>query len=385
MRLSSSPRKRPASEALVAGGVVVVLVAIVAGVFLTGAGASLYPPNPATAQGHDVKRLYDIVFAIAVAVFIAVEGLIVWSIIRYRRRPGDDELPPQTHGNNLVEIIWTLIPTVIVLYLFAISWQSLNTVDAVSSDPDIRVHAVAGQFIWTFEYLDQSGNKVATQSAPAYGAGGPDCPTPTPTNPACGGMALPVDKSIQVTLDSPDVIHAFYVPRFLFKRDVVPGQTNRFEFRIDANEAGQVFNGQCAELCGTGHRTMLFSVLGLSGADYDTWLTALIAHANATPAPPPSGAATLQLTAKDIAYDKHEFTAPANAEFVIDFKNADPAGVAHDVDIRQSDGKTVAVDQQTTDGGKESQYTYKGLPPGTYTFICSIHPIPAMTGTLTVK
>jgi len=135
MRLSSSPRKRPASEALVAGGVVVVLLAIVAGVFLSGAGASLYPPNPATAQAQDVKRLYDIVFAIAVAVFIAVEGLIVWSIIRYRRRPGDDELPPQTHGNNLVEIIWTLIPTVIVLYLFAISWQSLNTVDAVSSDP----------------------------------------------------------------------------------------------------------------------------------------------------------------------------------------------------------------------------------------------------------
>jgi plastocyanin len=130
---------------------------------------------------------------------------------------------------------------------------------------------------------------------------------------------------------------------------------------------------------------MLFSVLGLSGADYDTWLTALIAHANATSAPPPSGAATLQLTAKDISYDKHDFEVPANAEFVIDFKNTDPAGVAHDVDIRQSDGKTVVVDQQTTDGGKESQYTYKGLPPGTYTFICSIHPIPAMTGTLTVK
>jgi plastocyanin len=205
------------------------------------------------------------------------------------------------------------------------------------------------------------------------------------TNPACGGMALPVDKSVQVTLDSPDVIHAFYVPRFLFKRDVVPGQTNRFEFKIDAAEASHVFSGQCAELCGTGHRTMLFSVVGLSAADYDTWLAALVAHANATPPPPPSGAATLHLTAKDIAYDKHEFSVPANAPFVIDFKNADPAGVAHDVDIRQSDGKTVVVDQQTTDGGKESQYTYQGLPPGTYTFICSIHPVPNMTGTLTVK
>lgn len=385
MRLSSSPRKRPASEALVAGGVVLVLLAIVAAVFLTGAGASLYPPIPVTAQGHDIKGLYDIVFALAVAIFIAVEGLIVWSIVRYRRRPGDTDLPPQTHGNNLVEIIWTLIPTVIVLYLFAISWQSLNTVDALSAEPDIRVHAVAGQFVWSFGYIDQSGKVVATQQAPVYGGGGPECPTPTLTNPACGGMALPVDKSIQVILDSPDVIHAFYVPRFLFKRDVVPGQTNRFEFKIDASEAGQVFNGQCAELCGTGHRTMLFSVIGLSAADYDTWLAALVERANATPPPPPSGATTLQLTAKDIAFDKKELSLPPGAPFVIDFVNADPAGVAHDVDIRQSDGKTLVVDQQTTDGGKQAQYTYEGLPAGPYTFICSIHPVPAMTGTLTVK
>src|SRR5260221_8154951 len=150
-------------------------------------------------------------FAVAVAVFIAGEGLIVWSLIRYRRRPGDDELPPQTHGNNLVEIIWTLIPTVIVLYLFAISWQSLNTVDAVSSDPDIRVHAVAGQFIWTFEYLDQSGGKVvATQQAPAYGAGGPDCPTPTMTNPACGGKAPPVGKDYPGPPTRPPLSHPAY-------------------------------------------------------------------------------------------------------------------------------------------------------------------------------
>src|SRR5205823_4654923 len=226
--------------------------------------------------------------------FPAVEGVIVLSILRYRRKPGDDELPPQTHGNNLVEIIWTVIPTAIVLYLFAISYQTLNTVNAVTDSPDVRVHAVAGQFQWKFEYLDGGGNVMATQTVPYYATTSADCKAASLTNAGCGGMALPVGKKIQVTLDSPDVIHAWYVPRFLFKRDVVPGQTNRFEFTIDSNEAGQVFRGQCAELCGTGHRTMLFTVLGLSSNDYNTWLQSLVTIATRTPPPPPSGATTLQ-------------------------------------------------------------------------------------------
>jgi len=186
-----------------------------------------------------------------------VEGLIVWSILRYRRKPGDTELPAQTHGNNTVEIIWTLIPTVIVLYLFAISWNSLNTVDAISAQPEIRIHALASQFQWQFEYLDASGKKVATQTIPLQSDG--------------GGMAVPVGKNVLVTLDSADVIHAFYVPRFLFKRDVVPGQHNQFQFTVDPSEATDgnpaVFRGQCAELCGVGHRTMLFNVIGMTQKD----------------------------------------------------------------------------------------------------------------------
>ena len=276
--MSTSPRKRPAPDVLVAGLVVLILVALVIAIFLTGFGNTLYPPDAVTEQGREVRGLYNIVFAIAVAIFLLVEGLIVWSVVRYRRRPTDTELPVQTHGNNMVEVIWTVIPTVIVLYMFVISWQTLNHVDAVSAQPDIQIHAIAGQFQWQFEYLDQDGKKLASQLAPAY-----DVDT------GVGGLAVPVGRTVQVTLDSPDVIHAFYVPQFLFKRDVVPGQTNKFEFTIDDTEAGQVFRGQCAELCGTGHRSMLFSVIALSQADYDTWLRALIEKSNATPAPLPSG------------------------------------------------------------------------------------------------
>ncbi len=367
--MSTSPRKRPASEALVAGGVVVLLIAIVGLVLWSEAGRALYPPKAATTQGAEISSLYDIVFAIAVAIFVAVEGLIVWTVLRYRRRPTDVDLPPQTHGNNVVEALWTIIPTVIVLYLFAISASTLAKVDAVSEVPDVRINAVAGQFQWKFEYLDAGGNVVATQIRPT-GEG--------------GGMAVPVGRTVYVTLESPDVIHAWYVPRFLFKRDVVPGQVNHFEFVVNEDEAGQSFHGQCAELCGAQHRAMLFSVVAMTQADYDAWLAELIEVANATPPPVPSGAPVLTLVASGIEFDKAALEAPADAPFVIDFKNEDTPGIPHDVDIREGGSTTALKDQPTIDGGASTSYTYDPLPAGDYTFICSIHPT-QMTGTLTVQ
>jgi cytochrome c oxidase subunit II len=374
--MSTSPRKRPASEAIIAGGVVVLLIVIVALVFLSGFGNSLFPPPPVTDRAHETSQLYNIVFALATAVFVAVEGLIVWSILRYRRRPTDIDLPPQTHGNNLVEVLWTAIPTVIVLILFFVSWDTLNKVDATSlaagQQPDVRVHAIAGQFQWQFEYLDADGNHVATQTTPLGGDAG-------------GGMAVPVGKKVYVTLDSGDVIHAWYVPRFLFKRDVVPGQQNHFEFTVDTDEAGQTFHGQCAELCGTFHNAMHFDVVALTPTDFDAWLKALVDKEHATPPPAPSGAPVLNVAAKDISFDTKALEAAADQPFVIDFKNQDPAAITHDIEIRQSDGTTVVQKQEAIPGGTEKSYQYDALPAGTYTFICSIHPVPAMTGTLTVK
>jgi cytochrome c oxidase subunit II len=368
--MSTSPRKRPASEAIVAGGVVILLIAIVLLVFWSGTGSSLFPPPPATAQAREISELYNIVFGLAVAVFLGVEGLIVWSIVRYRRRPDDVDLPPQTHGNNLVEALWTLIPTVIVLYMFAVSWQTLNHVDAVSKSPDVRINALAGQFQWQFQYLDSDGHILATQRR-AAGEG--------------GGMAVPVGKSVYVTLESHDVIHAWYVPRFLFKRDVVPGQQNHFEFTVEEAEVGNTFHGQCAELCGTGHRAMLFDVVAMAPADYDAWLAKLVEAANATPPPAPSGAPVLNLDAKGIAYDKHALEATADAPFVIAFKNDDSETITHDVDIKGPDG-TVVANQEPIAGGTTGQYQYEPLAAGTYTYFCSVHPgVAAMEGTLTVK
>ena len=90
-------------------------------------------PNAVTTQGREIEHLYTIVFIVAAAIFLFVEGLIVFAVVRYRRKPADNSLPVQTHGNNLLEVIWTVIPTAIVLSLFVLSWNTLNIVDKVSA------------------------------------------------------------------------------------------------------------------------------------------------------------------------------------------------------------------------------------------------------------
>src|SRR5262245_46384956 len=160
--MSMPPRSRTGSGPLIAA-VLIALAVLIAVVLFWANGItpqrlwdSFFPlenQTPVTDRSLSIKWLYDFVFYIAAAIFVIVEGLIIWSAFRYRRKPGDDELPPQTHGNNLVEIVWTVIPTIIVAVLFVLSWQTLNTVDAKAAT-DVHVRAVAQRFQWSFEYLD---------------------------------------------------------------------------------------------------------------------------------------------------------------------------------------------------------------------------------------
>ncbi|TME84525.1 MAG: cytochrome c oxidase subunit II [Chloroflexi bacterium] len=347
----------------------------------------LYPPTPVTAQGHDIGNLYDIVFLIAAAIFFVVEGFIIYAVIRYRRRPTDTELPPQIHGNNLVEIIWTVIPTVIVAYLFVVSWQTLNTVEATSQNPQVHVVAIARRFSWSFEYLGPDGKSLVN------GPDGKAVELP-------GTMVVPAGQTVRLSLHSPDVIHAFYVPQFLFKRDVVPGHENTFDFTVDATDAGQTFRGQCAELCGVGHQGMSFEVQAKTPAEFDTWLQQQITQAKAVPSPPPSGkapsgspgaspsappaAVSLDLTAKNVAFDKTSLEAPANQPFDIKFTN-DDQGTQHNVDIhKDSPTGQVVFDGEVITGPDTRLYQVTPLPAGTYAFVCKVHPT-TMIGTLTVK
>jgi heme/copper-type cytochrome/quinol oxidase subunit 2 len=150
--MASSPRSSTTQTALfaiaLAGAIVgVFLILAYLGVNLLDEGgkfvSSLYPPVAVTTQGAQIRDLYTIVFVLAVAIFLVVEGLIIWTVIRYRRKPGDDALPPQTHGNNIAEFLWTIIPTIIVIFLFIVSWQTLNAVDTASANVQTKIRAVA--------------------------------------------------------------------------------------------------------------------------------------------------------------------------------------------------------------------------------------------------
>jgi cytochrome c oxidase subunit 2 len=225
----------------------VLLGAIVAAV----AGGCL--PNPATTQAQGVHELYLVFLAIAAVVAAIVWGMATLAILRFRRRPGDEtRLPVQRRGSLPLELTWTALPLITVLILFGLTVAVMNTVLAQSPDPAVRLHVTAFRWGWTFEYQG-SGVSITGQ---------PD---------AHATIELPVGQTVAVTLVSRDVVHAFYVPSFLFKRDATPGLTNRFDLDID--RAG-TYTGQCAEFCGVYHDQMLFTIRAVSPADFQAWLAA---------------------------------------------------------------------------------------------------------------
>jgi cytochrome c oxidase subunit II len=377
MLMPRRPRTSPALILLIAGAIsVAVFLGVLAlrgpdiGSQLANVWSSFFPKPATSVQGQEIHQLYDLVFYIGVAVFVLVEGLIVWAVVRYRRKPGQEELPPQVHGNNVLELVWTLIPTVIVAVLFVLSWATLNDVDqANAASSQVQVRATAARFQWTFEYLSADGQQVQfKQLAPE--------------------MVVPAGETVHLTLRSPDVIHAFYVPQFLFKRDVIPGKENAFDFKVDAAFAGQTFRGQCAELCGEYHWTMQFTVKAMSPTDFQAWLKQQIAQAKASPSPQPSGSGgatgtVLQLTAHGIAFDKTSLEVAAGQPFTLKFTNQD-ASVSHNVAIHSGSASGSEVFRGEIFQGVDARsYGVPALPAGTYAFVCSVHP--SMTGTLTVK
>ncbi|MEO6578450.1 MAG: cytochrome c oxidase subunit II [Candidatus Limnocylindria bacterium] len=321
----------------------------------------LLPPEPVTETGREVFNLYLIVLALAGLVFVGVEGFIIYAIVRYRRAPGDDTLPEQHHGNTLVEIIWTIIPTVIVFVLFGFSMATLGDVEARSDDPGVTIQVDGFQWNWSFVYED--GTKVGPQ--------GGEPPV----------LAVPVGEPVRLVLNSLDVNHSFYVPRFLIKRDLIDlgenGRDNELEFTI--TEAG-TYAGQCAEFCGTSHADMKFVVEAMPRAEYDAYMAAL---ASGGPPPPPPGggdcATTIEITAKDIAYDIGEFDVPADTPFCIAFENLED--IPHNVAIY--DGGEALFNGEILNTAGSITYQVPALPAGDYRFHCDVHP-QAMVGDVTV-
>jgi cytochrome c oxidase subunit 2 len=342
----------------------------------SGPGPGFFPLEPASQQGRYIYDFYPVVFWIAVAVFILVEGLLLWIVLRYRRRPSDTELPSQTHGNSLLEVVWTLIPALVVTGLFVFTVDTLGkveTADQPGDNPALTIDVTGFQWQWTFDYPDQG------ISLTGVGREGPT-------------MALPVGEKVRIRLHSgdTDVIHSFYVPQFLYKKDAIPGRTNQFDVIVE--QVG-TYAGQCAEFCGFGHADMHFSVVAMTRADFDAWVVQQQTPPSPSAAPsgpppsgaPPSGApVTLTLTSVGIVegFEPKELSVAADTAWTVSLTNAD-ASVPHNFAIRaaNADGSDWLPDVNA-DGGGSAVYQPPPLAAGEYTFFCSLHP--NMTGTLHV-
>jgi cytochrome c oxidase subunit 2 len=229
-------------------------------------------PRGATEQGRHISDLWQSFMTAGVIVAAIVYALIGWSLIRYRKRrhERDDELGRQFHANVPLEIVYTAIPVLIVIGLFLLSFRTEDQVDAVSADPDVVLSAQAFSWGWRFEYPALG---VSIVSAPSgEGVPGPD-------------IYLPVGETIRVDLSSRDVIHAFWVPGFNFKRDAIPGNPTTFDL---TPERQGTFRGVCAEFCGLNHAFMGFTVHVVSHDAFMAWI-ATQAGATIPAVAPPGG------------------------------------------------------------------------------------------------
>ncbi len=241
--------------------VTILVILVTVGVYM-GLDASDLMPAQASAQAIPIDWLFDLEVKLISFFFALIMVPMLYSLVVFRRRKGETGDGQHIEGNTKLEISWTIIPLIIVIWLGIIGADNLRMVRAV--DPQaIEIKVTAYQWDWQFEY------EHGIQSDKLY---------------------LPVDKQVVLKMQSRDVLHSFWVPEFRIKQDIVPGRIE--EYRVTPNKIGP-YRVRCAELCGTNHSGMEEDVIVLSQAEYDKWINeqtaiALIAEATAAADPNPS-------------------------------------------------------------------------------------------------
>jgi cytochrome c oxidase subunit 2 len=314
----------------------------------------------ATEQGQKVHSLYNVIFMLAAPVFVVVEALLLLFIFRSRRdRSG--AAPPQSFGTRRALIIFFLIPTIIVAVDYTFGESTLAQVDKQDPNPTVKIRVEGFQWEWTFYYLNEG---VFTTGK-------------TLVKPA--EMVVPVDEPISIELESRDVIHSFFVPAFLFKRDVIPGRHNTFSFT--ANQLG-TFPGQCAEFCGLYHSKMTFVLRVVTSSDYLAWIQktrAAVLNADC-----PARGDSIQLTAKNISWNTSCLAVNAGPPVNLTVRNED-AGIDHNFAIYDSVARKTKLFQTGRFPGVTTKgFQISALPTGKYYFQCDVHG-PAMSGVFIVK
>ncbi|MEL7974701.1 cytochrome c oxidase subunit II [Isoptericola sp. F-RaC21] len=232
-----------------------------------------YSDGEVTNQTERITNLWVGSWIAALIVGVITWGLMLWCVAAYRKRRDDHQLPVQTRYHMPLEIMYTAVPTIMILVLFFFTDRDMSAVQDTSAEPDVNIQVIGKQWSWDFNYLDSdvydSGQHLLEpggQTVDDEVDGEPGTSKDVPT------LYLPVDKTVEFTLDSRDVIHSFWIPAFLYKQDMIPGRTNTFQ--VTPTREG-TYAGKCAELCGEFHSGMLFNVKVVSQADYDAHMADL--------------------------------------------------------------------------------------------------------------
>jgi len=251
---------------------------LVAGMLLSGCTREIergWLPSTVdtTNQTGRIMALWNGSWEAALAVGVLVWGLILWAAVAYRRRRDDTSFPAQVRYNIPLEILYTIVPLMMIAVLFFYTASYETAIADVSAKPDVTINVVGKQWAWDFNYLQQGGQQLNVYEAGVKGElnGRPGVEQQLPT------LYLPVNRRVEFELTSRDVNHSFWIPAFLYKMDVIAGVRNKFQ--LVPKTIGD-YRGKCAELCGEYHSEMLFNVKVVSQADFDAHMSQLRAQGN---------------------------------------------------------------------------------------------------------
>ena len=230
------------------------LLLVVPLTLLLGACAENAPQDTLEPEGPIARKidgLWNAGFVIAAVIFFLVEGLLVFAVLKFRRRPGREEhVPEQVHGNTRLEVGWTLVPAVL---LAALAVPTVATIMDLGDKPEgpevLRIEVVAHQWWWEYNYGQFQGEDLGVVTA--------------------NELHIPTGHDVVFDLKSVDVIHSFWVPKLAGKQDVVPGRTH--QLAVHADHPG-VYEGQCVEFCGLSHANMRLRLFADTPEDFDRWV-----------------------------------------------------------------------------------------------------------------
>ncbi len=227
------------------------------------------PLHPQGPVGDHIMTVFWPFFWVSVAIFVGVSAAIIYAAVRFRRRE-DDEEPDQVHGNNRLEVGWTLVPFLVLITLFVLTFVNMSYIGNLSDSQKasaVNVCVEGARFNWTYIYVD--GPNCPAKHAGSV-AGTVDYIPADKSAPTALTLVVPVGKPVQLKLVSVDVNHSFFIPEVAGQVNAVPGQQN--EIWIQMDNPG-VYHGACTELCGAGHYQMIVCIDAKPQADFFQWLS----------------------------------------------------------------------------------------------------------------